>query len=658
MEDDLLQEAKEFLELHKREYRKLLRADGKTLYISFEDLSEYSTNIADSLIDRPDETLQLLDIAASETEWIPKDIRIRFSSMSYGQEIKIKNIRAKHLGKMIKIIGVVKRSSGVRPQAVNAKFECPSCGTIISVLQIEKDFKEPSRCSCGRKGGFKELSKDLIDFQLLSIEELQHDSEGQPERIKVLLKEDLVSPENRSKSIPGTEVEIIGILKETPIMSNGGKLQTNYDLMIEANNIISLGEDQEDLKLTEEEEEEIKELSKSGNVLEKITTSMAPSIKGHEDVKKTLALQLFGGVKNMKQDGTTRRGDIHVLLVGDPGVAKSVMLSFVNNISPKCRIVAGKSTSTAGLIGGAVMDDLLKCWSIEAGAMAMMSGGCLIIDEFEKVNEEDRSSLHQAMEQQEVTIQKIVSATLKTETSILAAANPKWGRFNPAIDLGKQINMIPSLLSRFDAIFIMRDIANKEKDSEIADMVLDGYDEEELDFINAKLLKKYIAYARQHINPKLNKAGSRTIKDYYIKMRGINGSKDAISIGTRQLEGMVRLAQAHARMRLSNTATDQDAIVAIGVMSDYLKKMGFDDETNSFDIDKITGISASQRSKVEIILRGMKTLGRNGAKLILIRDLYMECRSEMDEDDVDVLLDKIETSGDVFRPKRGFIQLM
>ena len=657
MEDELLQVAKEFLESHKRDYGKRLKNGEKALYVKFEDLSEYSTELSDALIERPEETIQLLEISACEISWIPEDIRIRFSSMSSGQEITIKNIRAKHLGKMIKVIGVIKRSSMVRPQAVNAKFECPSCSSIISVLQIEKNFKEPSRCSCGRKGGFKELAKDLIDFQLLSVEGLQGESRGQPEKIKVLLKEDLVSPKNRSKSIPGTEVEIIGILKELPIMNSGGKLQTNFDLMLESNNIISLAEDKEDLQLSEEEEIEIKELAKSGNVLEKITSSIAPSIKGHEDVKKTLALQLFGGVKSTKKDGTTRRGDIHVLLCGDPGVSKSVLLSFINNISPKCRIVAGKSTSTAGLIGGAVMDDLLKCWSIEAGAMAMMSGGLICIDEFEKVSEEDRSSLHQAMEQQEVTIQKIVSSTLKTETSVLAAANPKYGRFDPKMDLGKQINMIPSLLSRFDAIFVMRDIPNKEKDSDIADMVLDGYDEE-VNIIDSKLLKKYIAYTRQHVFPKLNSAGSRTIKDYYIKMRGINGSGDAIPIGTRQLEGMVRLAQSHARMRLSGIATDQDARVAISVMMDYLKKMGFDEETNNFDVDKLAGNSASQRGKIDIIRNVVKKLQENGNKLMKEDDVCLECRDMMAVDEAEIILEKIVDSGEMFRPKRGYVQMM
>jgi len=504
-QDEFLIDAKEFFEVNRKEIGKVAKRGEKIVSIDFEGFSAHSPELAGNLIDRPEETIQLLEVALEELEWAPNDARVRFTSISGQQELFIRHIRSKHLGKMIGIDGIVRQASEVRPLVTNAKFECPSCGTIISVLQIDKKFKEPSRCSCGRRGGFKEIAKDMVDAQVLTIEEASDNLHGgeQPKRMTIFLKEDLVDPNMEMRTTPGARVKVIGILKEIAITTGSGAMLTRFDLAIESNNVIPLEESFEDVDIDDEDERAIRELAANPDLMKKMTDSIAPSIWGHHDVKKALAFQLFGGVKKTRSDDTKMRGDIHVLLVGDPGVAKSVMLGFIAGVAPKARYISGKSSTGAGLTATVVKDDILKGWGLEAGAMVLANKGIVCIDEFDKMDEEDRSTMHEAMEQQTVTISKAtVQATLRSQTSVLAAANPKFGRFDPLQSIPKQVNLMPSLLSRFDAIFIIRDIPSREKDEAIASHVLLEHQQEaKHDVIDNDLLRKYISYAKQKYNP-------------------------------------------------------------------------------------------------------------------------------------------------------------
>src|SRR3990167_6976409 len=432
--------------------------------------------------------------------------RIRVISLPKQNFVKIRNIRARHLNKLLWVEGIVRQASDVRPQVVSAKFECPSCGTIISVLQLEKKFKEPTRCSCGRKGFFKLVSKQMVDAQRLVVEESPEALVGgeQPRRINVFLKEDLVDPKMEERTTPGSKIKIFGILNEVPVPLPTG-VSTRFDLAIDANNVIPMEESYEALEISEEDELQIKELSVDPQVFDKLADTIAPSIYGYKEIKEALVLQLFGGVRKEKSDGTMKRGDIHILLVGDPGVAKSVTLTFIAMIAPKGRYVVGKSASGAGLTATVVRDEFLKGWSLEAGAMVLSNKGIVCIDEIEKMNEEDRGAMHEAMEQQTVTVSKAtVQASLRAQTAVLAAANPKFGRFDPTQSIPKQVNLMPSLLSRFDAIFIMRDIPQKDRDESIARHVLTEHKQSSKhDVIDKGLLKKYISYSKQKYSPKL-----------------------------------------------------------------------------------------------------------------------------------------------------------
>ncbi len=665
-QDEFLNEAKEFFEVNRKEIVRGISGDNKVVRVEFEEFSAHSPELAEKLIERPEETIQLLEVALEELEWAPNNARVRFMSIEKGQEMFIRYIRSKHLGKMIGMEGIVRQASEVRPLVTNAKFECPSCGTIISVLQIDKKFKEPSRCSCGRRGGFKEIAKDMVDAQVLMIEEASDNLHGgeQPKRMTIFLKEDLVDPTMEMRTTPGSRVKIIGILKEIAITTGSGAMLTRFDLAVESNNIIPMEESFEDIDINEEDERAIRELAADPELMKKMVDSIAPSIWGKRDVKTALAFQLFGGVKKTRSDGTKMRGDVHVLLVGDPGVAKSVMLSFIAGVAPKARYVSGKSATGAGLTATVVKDDILKGWSLEAGAMVLANKGIVCIDEFDKMDDEDRSVMHEAMEQQTITIAKAtVQATLRAQTSVLAAANPKFGRFDPLQSIPKQVNLPPSLLSRFDAIFIMRDIPSRENDEAIAaHVLLEHQQEAKHDVIDNDLLKKYISYAKQKYNPILTSEAIAVMKEFYVGLRNMpqigDGPSKPIPIGARQLEAMVRLAEAHARMRLNEKVEVKDAIAAIELTRSYLMQVGYDKDTKTFDIDKIGGTSASARNKIGVVIDILSELEKRLGKLIPLEEVSKALDGRMKNSEVDEAIGKLLKSGDLFRPKRGFIQRM
>jgi len=662
--EELTLEAKNFFDFHKKELGDSLRKGNNVIYIDFLELTEFSNPLSEEILINPEEALRILEQAIEESGLV-SNVRVRLFNMPGSQQLKIRNIRSKHLNELIVLEGIIRQASDVRPQVVNAKFECPSCGTIISVMQLEKKFREPSRCSCGRRGGFKLVSKEMVDTQRLVIEESPESLSGgeQPKRLDIFVKEDLVEPRMEEKTTPGARVKVIGILKEVPVPLTTGGLSTRFQLAMEANNLIPLEETFEELDISEEDERQILELSQDPQVFEKLSKSISPSVWGYEEIKRSLVLQLFGGVKKTRPDGGINRGDIHILLIGDPGVAKSVTLGFMANISPKGRYVVGKSTSGAGLTATVVRDEYLKGWSLEAGAMVLANKGLVCIDELEKMDPQDRSAMHEAMEQQSVTISKAnVQASLRAETSVLAAANPKFGRFDPYQSIAQQIDLPPTLINRFDIIFTLRDIPDKEKDERIALHVLEEHKTQTSEMlIPRELFRKYIAYAKQRVVPKISDESADEIKSFYVNLRNMPVSSESamrpIPISARQLQALVRMAEASAKLRLSEVVSVEDAQIAIELMKYYLIQVGYDYESKTLDIDKIsTGIPASKRSKIFTVRETINLLEGRLGKLIPMEELEQELEGKMTKDEIEEALSKLRASGDVFSPKRGFVQ--
>jgi len=661
--EELVIEAKNFFDSHKKEIGESIMHGKNVIYLDFMKLTEFSSWLSDEIISKPEETIGLIELAIEESGLV-SNARVRLYNLSENQNMKIRDIRSRNLNELIVIEGIIRQASDVRPQVVNAKFECPSCGTVISMLQMEKKFREPTRCSCGRKGGFRLMSKEMVDTQRLVIEESPESLSGgeQPKRINIFVKEDLVEPQMEDKTTPGSRVRVIGVLNEVPVPLSTGGLSTRFELAIEANNLIPLEETFEELNINEEEEEKILKLSKDPEVFEKFAKSIIPSVWGYEEIKRSLVLQLFGGVKKIHIDGQRRRGDIHILLIGDPGVAKSVTLNFMAEISPKGRYVVGKSASGAGLTAAVVRDDYIKGWSLEAGAMVLSNKGLVCIDELEKMDANERSSMHEAMEQQTITISKAnVQATLRAETSVLAAANPKLGRFDPYQSVAQQIDLPPTLINRFDVIFTLRDIPNKERDTKIAHHVLQEHTKEGKDMVIPRnLFRKYVAYAKQRVVPKLSEEAVEEIENFYIDLRNKPVSSDAmlkpIPISARQLEALIRMSEASAKVRLDNVVRKEDAKKAIEIIKYYLSEVGYDYESQTFDIDKISGMTTSKRNKVFIVRDLITQLESRLGKLIPIEEIENEIKGKLSKQEIEEAIVELKKNSIIFEPRGGYVQ--
>lgn len=319
-----IQVFQQFLEIHYlADLLESVRKGDNFFPIDFIALSKHSPELAELLLEQPEEVIKACELSVTNFD-LPKEIKqfhIRFHNLPEKHKIFIRNIRSEHLNKFLVVDGTIRQKSDVRPQVTSARFECPSCGNVMNVLQLDTKFKEPSRCGCGRKGKFRLLSKELIDVQGIVLEEATKDLEGgaQPKRINVLLKQDLVSPMSDKRTNPGTSIQIVGILKEIPIILRSGGQSIKYDLLLEANNIIPLEDDYSLIQISPEEEEEIKKLAADPKISQKLAAALAPGIYGHNRIKEALILQFVGGVKKVRDDGVMSRGDIHILLIGDPG---------------------------------------------------------------------------------------------------------------------------------------------------------------------------------------------------------------------------------------------------------------------------------------------------------------------------------------------------
>ncbi|MBI4141732.1 ATP-binding protein [Candidatus Woesearchaeota archaeon] len=353
--------------------------------------------------------------------------------------------------------------------------------------------------------------------------------------------------------------------------------------------------------------------------------------------------------------------DTHNFIANGFIVHNSQMLKRMTLVAPKARYVTGKGASGAGLSATVVKDEFLQGWSLEAGALVLANKGLCAIDEMDKMAKEDTWAMHEALEQQSVTISKAnIQATLRCETTVLAAANPKFGRFDPYATIAEQINLPPTLINRFDLIFPIKDLPETTKDEKMAKFILNLHQHNtETPDIPTKLLRKYIAYARQKIIPKLTDGAIQELQEYYIKMRSSSAAQGvkSVPISARQLEGLVRMSEASAKLRLSDKVLKKDAKKSIELMDYCLRQVAFDEKTGTIDIDRIaTEMPAAQRNKIVTIKEIIVELENKLGKTIPVEDVIKTASEKgMGESDVEEIIQKLKKAGDIFEPRHGFI---
>jgi replicative DNA helicase Mcm len=646
--------------LLEKNYQKALAkcAEGAPyINIDFSDMDKLSTEMADMLLQDPE---RMLEIAEEAINQIYADMKIKARFFNLPEETSIRDLRSRHIGKFVSVEGTVRRASEIRPEIMATLWECADCGDILRQPRKGAFISRPYQCSCGKKD-FKQVGSEKIDTRWLTIEEPFELTEGdRPSQVNIFLSEDLVSPEGRRNSDPGNRLKITGVLREVP---RGKAYSVKLDFYMDANHVEPTDVSWAKLEITKEDEEEIKRLASQDGIYEMFVDSLAPSLYGLREIKESIIMQLFGGVPRTLKDGVHFRGDIHILLIGDPASGKSQLLKLVPEIVPRGKYVSGKGATGAGLTATVTKDEqFMGGWVLEAGALVLANKGLLSIDEFEKMSVEDQVAMHEGLEQGTVSIAKAsIIATLPAKTSVLAGGNPKFSRFDPYMAIAKQITIPDTLLSRFDLKFALRDVPDSETDKLVVDHILksrhDDY-EATIPKLSPKFIRKYIAYAKDRCKPELTEESEKILKNFYIKTRKkAESATQAIPITLRQFEALMRIAEASAKMQLSPMVRKEDAQRAIKLMRFSLRQLGFDPETGQIDVDRAEGAtSSSERGKIRIVMDIINDIS-GVKKEIHLEEIRSAARKEgLSDSDIDEIMEKLKREGMLFEPSPGYVQ--
>jgi replicative DNA helicase Mcm len=662
----------------------IISKNSNDLTIFYEDLLAFDPQLAELLKKDPESLLEeainafknALKFQGSKA--IDQEYFVRISTIDEKSPLTIplRGLRAKHIDTLVSFKGILIRSSPIRPKLIDATFECLVCKTQFNVTQLTSRIKWPKFCvkkSCKAKAqsDFRLISKNstFIDWQSVTIQEIPEDlPPGRiPRAIQSILKHNLVDTVK-----PGDRVKVVGIYKSILAQSTKSINSTLFKTYIDVNLIDPEDKADELMDLSQEDKKEIQKLSKEPRIQRKIARSIAPTIYGREDLKMACALSLFAGTRKKKPDGGYKRGDIHVLFVGDPGTGKSEILKSAIDISPRGIYTSGKGSTAVGLTAAVIKDTDTGQMNLEAGAVVLANGGIAAIDEFDKMDPQDRSALHEAMEQQTVSIAKAgIVATLKAQTAIIAAANPRSGRYDRYKTPTQNIHLPPSLLSRFDLIFVVIDRPDPADDAQMAEFILknsmigkDSTQDDRTDItapINGDLLRKYIKHARRNYEPLLTDEAKERIKEYYLDLRGKYDSEDAIvSILARNLDALVRLSEAYAKMALKEIVLKEDVEEIIKLFRRYLEDTGYDETTGKIDMDRIlVGQSRSSITKLDKLLNRLKEIFEENNWQALQRKNVIEIlqlEEELDEKWIKDAIEELVKEGTLYEPRNNFLR--
>lgn len=663
-----------FQEFFKKEkYRQRiaqLAISGKnSIVIDFEELYGFDQALAEQLLNKPEEYLQHAGKGAYE--------QLRIEDSEYAEKIEKINVRiiqllgkevlrklgSRQMSKLIMVEGIVVRATPVRPMVLQGAFKCKRCGTMNLVEQTGQFLKAPAICQapdCGRDGPFEFAQEEstFIDSQDLRLQEKPEDLP--PGQLPRTLAVKTIGDDIVDVARPGDHISIVGIVRAfAPSLMGMGKLRT-FILQLDANSVEVLGKEPETSPPTPEEEEKIRALSQDPWVHKKIMQSIAPSIFGYEHIKEAIMYLLFGGVSKSLPD-VNIRGEMNALLIGDPGTAKSQLLQYVARIAPRGLYTSGRGTTAAGLTA-AVVREKGGSMSLEAGALVLADKGIACIDEMDKMRPEDRVAIHEAMEQHTVSVAKGgIVATLNARTAVLAAANPSLGRYEPNRTVAENVPLPVTILSRFDLIFVLRDVPNKESDSKMSHHILEihrrGVSPVEAQ-VDVELLRKYVSFAKG-IKPVLSTEASKQLSDFYLAMRAASETEGSpVAITARQLESLVRISEARARVALRKEVTAEDAGAAINIMKRSLEEVGIDLSSYKVDIDLImTGRPKSMRDRLHIILSALMDMEKVTGiveKEALVTEL--ETKHKIPRGEIERMISQLLREGTIYEPREGCLK--
>lgn len=824
--------------------------DEKSVNVQYNDIDGVNPDFAMYLLDKPDRCIKIGEETIKErlsSDWNPTDyVNLRIKDLPKDAKVEVRDLRSKHLGKLVAVEGLVRKATLPKLRMTNAFFECSKCGEKQAIRQRGMFITEPVACKTDA------CNKSALRFSLLEEEcqyintqkiEIQENPEGlrggaQPERLTGLIEDDVAGIVT-----PGNRITMNGIIR--PVEKGDRDKTTVFDIYMDIQSVEFTQHEYDEIEITEEDEIEIKKMAADPQFFDKLVKSISPTIFGMDKEKEAVALQLFGGTHKEMDDGSKIRGDIHVLLMGDPGVAKSQLLGYMSRLAPRGIYASGKSASAAGLcvdgqtelvfhdgnrekiadfvmhrmnapeeykpgiwrqkaedaclvqsigdlgsvrylpityvwkiktpdklykvkagdctliltpetkiqamsgakydwvearnlkigdfatvvktnmrmmpiseieiltddlpefvydltiepshafIGNgfvihntaaAVKDDFGEGrWTLEAGALVLADRGLACIDELDKMTEQDRSSLHEAMESQRISIAKAgITATLQSRCSLLAAANPKFGRFDMSEKIVGQIDLPPALMSRFDLIFVMTDKPQRERDANITDHILKAHrrgevrglkesvvgsvDKEQIltetniiaPVYSEEIIRKYVSYAKKNCNPVMSEEAVKKIEKAYLDIR-VLGEKEgeSVPITARQLEAYVRLSEATAKSRLSPVVEAQDADRAINLIGYYLDKIA-SNSSGGMDVDNFTSNWTQKERKNRKMFRDeIISLIKQSPTPLKVSELKrMAVDNGINESVVDNMIENMKRGSEIIVQSDGGIKLV
>ncbi len=643
----------------------LISSEGKSLVVDFGDLLKYNNDLANRVLLEPDSSLGSFKIAAFETmrsenalyaDRVKRELTVRLRGLP--DLVPLRKVDTSHIDHMIAISGMVVRTSELRPMMTEGAWVCPS-GHLTYQEQDDMALKKPPKCElCGEVRNF-ELDKRhsrFIDFQVIRVQELPEElPPGQlPQFFDVNVEGDIVN-----MARPGDRVVMTGVLRAVPDYSVGQVRTRLFRSQIDCNHVEVKGKEPEQVLVTKEDEELIRKIAGAPDAYERLVNSIAPVILGHQAEKEAILLLLAGGSATVLPDGTKLRGDINALFVGDPGTGKSEMLKFASQVAPRGLYASGRGTTAAGLSAAVIREK--NVLMLEAGVVVLADLGIAAIDEFEKMKPEDRTALHEMMEQQTVTIAKGgIYATLNARTAILAACNPVLGRYNPFQNLTENIGTLPiPLLTRFDIIFVFRDQPSPAEDEKLASHILAVHARRSYTTpppIEFSLLKKYLTYAKR-VSPNLTKAAVDRLRDFYLELRRTGGAEDSIPPTPRTLEALIRISTARARVLLRDEVTEEDALSAIALMNRMVEDVLTDATTKKTDfgiqLGKPVGETKNLRAAMEV-LKALEGTEKKPVERKLFKEELM--KAKFSDEDAEKMIRTMFREGMVYESKPGFIR--